>query len=46
MKKLDNNVFYHINNLTKEIATLEAKIFELEQKLNKAFQLKETTLFE
>lgn len=44
MKKLDNNVFYHINNLTKEIATLEAKIFELEQKLNKALSIERNHL--
>lgn len=44
MKKLKDNVFYHINSLTKEIETLEAKIFELERKLEKALAIERNHL--
>lgn len=44
MKKLNNNVFYLINNLSKEIEALEAKIFELERKLEKSLSVERNHL--
>lgn len=44
MKKLNSNVFYLINSLSKEIEKLESKIFTLEQKLEKALSIERNHL--
>ncbi len=44
MKKLNENAFYLINRLSKEIESLEEKIFELEKKLDLALSVERNHL--